>query len=179
MHSTTRNCLVHCILVLTHPLLLPAMGFTSHGTRTFQPDMDNLLAARTVRLGTVNRDGKVMRKVLVKKAAQHGGGSKAITKIHQDAMRRQPLVDSYGAPLAPPVLHNNQTTSLAPTTHHHHYHHPQEQQQQDHQPPPNRRPRFLVFPDGTFIMNMFKISFPLPVCQFEGSPCSKILTTKS
>ena len=71
-----------------------------------------------------------------------------------------PKIDSaYGYQVSPGVVASNQTSGF------------QHQQQSQHHH--TRSPRFLVFPDGTFIMNMFKISFPLPVCKFEGSPCSK------
>lgn len=36
-----------------------------------------------------------------------------------------------------------------------------------------RRPRFISYPDGTFVMLMFKLAIPIPFCQQPDSPCKR------
>ncbi len=176
--STTRSCLAHCFLLLSYPFLAAA-GFTAHGTRTTDDEQQQRPKVKRI---LVKKNTSTQEKQRVPLNAYYGysnsgtpyyysnsNSSSSSNHVHFEPPSVAPAIlqhlpattttnnnnykaptSSYGSPVA-----NTNTTSPAVAS---------------SRP---RTPRIFAYPDGTFVMCLFKLALPIPFCQAPDSPCKR------
>ncbi len=198
--SSVLSCLFHCFLLLSYPLL-SAAGFTAHGTRTdggtgsgdrdgdHRPKVKRIL----VKKNTTTQEKKVVPLTFGSPSSSYGPPPQPHKPTVTVSAARRPTYFSNSSyvhfeppAVAPAILQHLPTSSYhAPSSSSSSYNAPSSTYHvpatEETSPAPTRprTPRIFAYPDGTFVMCLFKLALPIPFCQSPDSPCKKTFSLSS